>query len=197
MSKTRKVGIALTVMLVAVAVVMGQGFPGGFGGFGGGFGRPSQLINNDQVQKELKLTEEQLAKVRAAVQEQQKKMDAAVQKALDEILEGDQSKRLKQISLQLRGFQAFGDASVQAELKFTDEQKDSIKKIMAENAEKVKEIQAEGFGGFQKFGPLMKETQAKVAEVLTDAQKDQFKEMVGTQFKFEFKGFKFKKKTDE
>jgi Spy/CpxP family protein refolding chaperone len=170
-------------MMVAVAVAMGQGFPGGFGG--GGFAKPSQLINNDQIQKELKLTPEQL-----------KKLDAAVLKAIDGVLEPDQAKRLHQISLQLRGFQAFGDAAVQAELKFTDEQKDTIKKILDDNAEKMKEIQAEGFGGFAKIGPLMKETQAKVGEVLTDAQKDHFKEMVGAQFKFEFKGFKFKKKDE-
>jgi len=167
-----------------VAVGLGQG---PFGGFGrGGFGSPSQLINLPQVQQELKITPEQL-----------KKVDAAILKALADVLEPDQSKRLRQISLQMRGFQAFADTKVQEELKFTAEQKDSLKTILTENGEKMSELRKEkSFESFQKMGVLMKETQEKVTALLSDAQKDQFKEMVGPQFKMDFgKGF-FKKKDE-
>jgi Spy/CpxP family protein refolding chaperone len=177
------VSIAVGVLLLTVAVGLGQGpFPFG-GGFGGG--GPSQLIRNQQVQKELNITPEQM-----------KKIDAAILKAINDNLDGDQNKRLKQIGLQVRGFAVFADPTVQSDLKFTDEQKDSIKKLMEENAEKIKELFKEGFGGFAKIQELQKETREKVAAVLTDAQKDQFKEMVGAEFKLQMMGMKggFKKK---
>jgi Spy/CpxP family protein refolding chaperone len=180
-TKTRKASIAVGALLVTVAVGLAQGpFP--FGGFGGG-GGPSQLIRIQQIQKELKITPEQM-----------KKIDAGFLKVIADTLEGDQNKRLKQISLQVRGFAVFADPAVQSELKFTDKQKDSVKKIIKENAEKMKELFAEGFGGFAKIQELQKETGEKVTGVLTDAQKDQWKEMIGAEFKFQFKGFKKKDK---
>ena len=188
MTKTRKVGIALTVMAVMVAVALGQGFPGGFGGFGGG-GNPSTLIQNPQVQQELKVTPEQM-----------KKVNAAILKAINDNLEPEQAKRLKQIGLQLRGYQVFADAAVQAELKFTDEQKETVKTAIADNAEKIKELFKEGGFSketFVKMAELNKEAQAKVIGALTDAQKDQFKEMVGAEFKLQMMGkFGFKKKDE-
>jgi hypothetical protein len=185
-TRTRKVSIAVGVLLLTVAVGVAQGPFGGFGG--GGFGNPSQLIQIQQVQKELNLSPEQM-----------KKVNAAILKAINDSLEPDQAKRLKQIGLQLRGWQVFADAAVQADLKFTDEQKDSVKKIITENAEKVKEAFSEGgFAAFQKVQELNKEAQAKVTELLTDSQKDQFKEMVGAEFKLQFgKGKGFFKKKDE
>ena len=182
MTKTRKVSIAVGVLLLAVTVGLGQGPFGGFGGFGG---NPSQLINNPQVQQELKLTPEQM-----------KKVNAAVLKAINDNLEPDQAKRLKQISLQVRGYQVFADAAVQEELKFTDEQKTTVKTALSENAEKLKELFKEGFD-FQKMQEINKETQAKVIGALTDAQKDQFKEMVGAEFKLKMFGKGGFKKKDE
>ena len=187
MTKTRKVTIAIGVLLLAVTVGLGQGRFGRMGGGGGN--NPAQLIRNQQVQKELNITPEQL-----------KKIDAAIQKVIADNLDPDQSKRLKQITLQVRGYQVFADATVQAELKFTDEQKDSIKTIMADNAEKMKELFKGGVGGggggFQKIQELRKETQAKVVAVLTDAQKDQFKEMVGAEFKLQMGMGKGKKQKE-
>jgi Spy/CpxP family protein refolding chaperone len=182
------VSIAVGVLLATVAVGLAQGpfFPGGFGGGGG----PSQLINNPQVREELKITPEQA-----------KKIEAAILKAINDNLEPDQSKRLKQIGLQVRGYRVFADPAVQTELKFTDEQKDTVKTALTENAEKIKELFKEGGFGketFVKMFELNKETQAKVIGVLTDAQKEQFKEMVGAEFKLKMgmgKGF-FKKKDE-
>ena len=102
--------------------------------------------------------------------------------------------------LQLRGYQVFADAAVQAELKFTDEQKDTVKTAIADNAEKIKELFKEGGFSketFVKMAELNKEAQAKVIGALTDAQKDQFKEMVGAEFKLQMMGkFGFKKKDE-
>ncbi len=66
----RILGIALPLLAVTmlagnVAFAQGQGGRrgGGFGGFGGGFGGPGMMLGIPQVQKELKLSEDQIAKV--------------------------------------------------------------------------------------------------------------------------------------
>jgi hypothetical protein len=190
------VSIAVGVLLLTVGVGLAQ-FPfGGMGGFGG-FGKPSQLIRNDQVQKELKLSPEQLKKINAVIQEQQKKMEAAIEKAMGDVLEAEQSKRIWQISLQLSGFRAYADAKLQEELKFSDDQKDTVKKALTAFDEKISELRKEKAGGEQ-YGELFKETLEKLTAVLSDAQKDQFKEIKGEPFQLQFgkgKGF-FKKKEE-
>src|SRR5689334_19038493 len=100
MGKMWKTALVLSFSLLAVGPALAQGEkkggpPGGFP-FGGGMGGrgaqdPAALLNNPSVQKELKLSEDQ-----------QKKVPEAVMKALKEVLEPDQVKRLKQIQLQLR-----------------------------------------------------------------------------------------------
>src|SRR5438132_2019928 len=48
----------------------GRGGPGGFGGgFGGMFNSPEQLLMNEGVQKEIKLTDEQKKKIQTVNQE--------------------------------------------------------------------------------------------------------------------------------
>ncbi len=154
----RKIGVLLGTFalgLVLVNLVTGQqeaqkkrfgggGF--GFGGFGAVQTSPIALINNEQVQKELDITPEQLEKV-----------PEAIDKALAEVLNPKQSARLRQISLQLRGPRAFTDAKVQKDLKMTEEQVTSVKSILddstKEAAEIRKEAQAQGDfqGSFQKI----------------------------------------------
>src|SRR5262245_22191263 len=67
----RFLGVAVAVVAVclltadmALAQGQGQGRRGGFGGFGGMQIQPVMLLPNPQVQKELKLTEEQIAKIK-------------------------------------------------------------------------------------------------------------------------------------
>src|SRR5260370_22515102 len=118
------------VLLTSMALVMAQGFRG-FGGGGGG-----NLLKNQSVQKELKLTDDQIAKIEAVVKqvddkfkekrdttkkiedkqqrfekfgELQKKISSEILKDLSDVLKPDQSKRLKQIQLQLRQSMVFQD----------------------------------------------------------------------------------------
>ncbi len=192
----RKIGVLLGTFalgLVLVNLVTGQqeaqkkrfgggGF--GFGGFGAVQTSPIALINNEQVQKELDITPEQLEKV-----------PEAIDKALAEVLNPKQSARLRQISLQLRGPRAFTDAKVQKDLKMTEEQVTSVKSILddstKEAAEIRKEAQAQGDfqGSFQKIATLNKETAEKVQGILTADQRKQWKQMTGEEFKLEQKGF--------
>jgi Spy/CpxP family protein refolding chaperone len=201
--------LALAVGLVGGLVAPALAQPGA-GGFGGG---PGLLLMNPGVQKELKLTDEQVAKVRdalAKVREDRKddleklrdrdlpredraklmqKINEANTKALEGILRADQSKRLKQITLQTRGAQAFNDPEVQKALKLTDEQKDKLQKIGQESGQKMRELFQEGGDAqemMKKMAELRKETMTKAAGVLTDEQKKTWKEMTGSPFELRF-----------
>jgi Spy/CpxP family protein refolding chaperone len=111
----------------------------GRGGFGGGFGGPGFLFQNPGVQKELKLSDNQIKKItdanqsvrdkykdefealaklegderREKGQELRKKMTDETNKTLAEILKPEQNKRLKEITLQQEGARAFNDPEVQ------------------------------------------------------------------------------------
>ena len=201
----RKLGILLgcfVIGLLIVGLAEGQQQPkkkfGGFGGFGGGGGgiggNPILLINNDQVKKELEITDEQI-----------EKLPAALDKAVAEILNENQLKRFKQIQLQTRGNSVFTDAKVAAQLKISEEQRGNIESILKEAGQEraaiIKEAQANmDFKGIQdKTAALDKETKEKVQGVLTADQRKQWKQMIGAEFKLEQQGFGgfggFKKKT--
>lgn len=172
------------VLALSVSSVLAQrqgGFPG-FGAPGRGAADPASLLRNPQVVKELDLSEEQLQKVPEAV------MDA-----LKKVLEPKQMKRLQQIYLQQRGMAALQDAKIQKQLKLTNDQKETIDTIMDESAKELKEAMANARKGgnfrevFQKVATLRKEANERVKEVLTDAQKRQWEEMQGEEFKMEFR----------
>jgi hypothetical protein len=164
---------------------------GGFGGFGkgGGQGGPFTLINIKGVAEEIKLTDDQ-----------KNKMVDAQWKAIAMVLDDGQVKRLKQLDLQQRDYRAFTDPKVQETLKMTDQQKDSIKTIIAdydkEVTEMFKDFKGGGGkgGGFEKMQTLAKETKERVQGVLTKEQKRQFTEMLGDTFEFPTFGGKGKGK---
>jgi hypothetical protein len=177
MRSISRVGLVIGVALLLVADVSaqqrqrGQG-RGGRGGFGGG--GLGMLIQNEGVQKELKLSSSQVEQATAAIQkvrdkhqdelasvrdlqgdERREKMaslnktiSGEQEKALAGILTPDQVKRLKQIELQVRGAQAFSDAEVESHLKLTAEQKEKIKTIASDaQAERRELFQGGGAGG--------------------------------------------------
>jgi hypothetical protein len=154
---------------------------GGFGGFGkGGQGGPFALINTKGVAEEIKLTDDQ-----------KNKMVDAQWKAIAMVLDDGQVKRLKQLDLQQRDYRAFTDAKVQEALKMTDQQKESIKTIIADYDKEVTEMVKDfgkggkgGGGGFEKMQTLQKETKERVQGVLTKEQKRQWTEMLGDTFEF-------------
>lgn len=192
-----------------------QGGAGGFG-FGGRGLAGVQLLGNKSVQEELKITDEQKEKItpvltkisekqrdafgklrdlsaeerREKMQELQKEMTAMNEQGLKDvmpILTTDQTKRFKQIQIQVRGLEAYSDPEVVSALKLTDEQKDDIKKVNEEMAKQMREMfQPGGGGNFQeaqrKMTALRKETNEKVQSMLTDAQKKTLKELRGEAF---------------
>src|SRR5262245_18889649 len=122
------------VLLLAAAATAQPG--------GGGFMRnPAMLLNQESVRKELKLSDEQVkkaeefgAKMRERFQDLQglegeerrakvQEINKESEKTVGEILKPEQSKRLKQIGLQLQGPSAFTSQDVVKDLSITDEQK--------------------------------------------------------------------------
>jgi hypothetical protein len=163
--------------------------------FGKGSSNPATLILNESVKKELRLTDQQLAKV-----------PEAIMKALAEVLDADQMKRLKQIELQVKGARAFAEPAVQTSLKMNSEQKDNVQAILADAdkdlAELGKEMQKEFKSGNvqalqalrEKMTANSKETRVRCTSVLTADQKRIWQEMIGDDFKLETPKFDFGKK---
>jgi hypothetical protein len=144
------------------------GGPGGGGGIGG-------LLQNESVQKELKIDKAEADKLKEAVtkvqdqhkdaiaklrdlpqnerrtkgEELNKTVNEETLKAVSGILSADQTKRLKQIELQQAGVRAFSRPDVQQALKLTDEQKDALKTIAEDVAKQQRELfqGARGQGG--------------------------------------------------
>jgi hypothetical protein len=128
-----------------------------------------RMLDNKDLQKELKLTEDQVTKAKGAADdvfkkhaddfkdidfrspEGREKMGTMMRevgketlKAMDSVLNADQMKRFRQIMLQqsinMQGPAVFNDPEVQKDLKLTDEQKDKIKTINSDLGEDRAEL---------------------------------------------------------
>jgi hypothetical protein len=162
---------AILVCLIAgnVAHAQGRGGRGGRGGFGFGGQMPAiMLVQNAQVQKELKTTDEQNGKIkeiadasrpaegaarpnfqemtdeqRTAFREEMRKRGEENNKKVVAVLTADQNARLKQIQLQLQGIRALSEnEEVIKELSISDEQKAAVKTIVEESGKKMQELRA-------------------------------------------------------
>lgn len=169
------------LMMLAAFAVFAVGMAGAqpFGGFGKGKGAAGDyftLVNNGQIRGELKLTDEQAAKLPAAALE-----------ALAKVLDKNQLQRLKQISLQQKGNSAYLDGDVKKELKITDDQAKKIQTAIDKQNKETQEMFQNMNFDFERIQELAKEATDTVQGVLTAAQKDSWKKMTGEPF--EMKGF--------
>ncbi len=160
-----KTTIILGLALLLAGPALGQRGPGR-----GGFGGPGMLIQNQSVQKELKLTDDQIQKIKDASQsiadkhkddfaalrnlqgderrekgqELGKKVADETNQALAGILKPEQTKRYKEIMLQQEGARAFNGEEVQKALSLTDDQKEKIKTINEDAAKEMRELFPQG-----------------------------------------------------
>ena len=200
----------MCVALALAAVIVGTAFAQpGF--FGGGGVSPAQLVMNKGVQEELKLTDEQKekaakinedlrGKMREAfqnaagdfekVREEMQKLNAAAAKPINEMLKPEQAKRLKQIELQVAGFNALSREDVQKELKLTDKQKTEIKTASEKMRNDIMELFQGGFDpekaqeNQKKIQAMNKENVEKVVKTFNDEQKKTWTEMLGKPFNY-------------
>ncbi len=123
--------------------------------------------------------------------EYRQKADQKLEAFLKETLKEDQLKRLRQLIFQQEGLVAVGQPDVAKELNFTDDQRKQFMTVMQDLHKKVEPLlkQAQEGGDPQEIGPkimkLRKEQEGQLEAVLTDAQKKQWKEMIGEPFTLE------------
>jgi Spy/CpxP family protein refolding chaperone len=176
--------LRLTLPVLGICLLVGNvAFAQGRGRGGFQMGGP-MLLTNEQVKKELKITDEQKTKIDEVVQtlrppegtnpfqlqgaerdayfaELQKKNEAALKKIDAEILNPEQVARFKQVVLWVQGSRALVDnAELGKQLNLTDDQKGAVKTIVDESDKKRREL-------FQGLGQASPEDRAKAFEQMT------------------------------
>ena len=207
MKKLGRIALVLAVVAMASSPALAQQRQqrqrGQQGGFGGG---TIFLLTQKSVQDELKLSGEQVTKIKELSDKQResfrgqrgprdeearKKREEARQtteKAVAEILKPDQLKRVKQISLQQQGGRALSNPEIAAALKLSDEQKDKIKSIQEETRTARGQRGQRGQRSeeeLKKQQEARKATNEKLMKVLTSEQKTKWMELTGEPFKGE------------
>jgi Spy/CpxP family protein refolding chaperone len=177
---------ALTVlgaMLVAVSAYAQPNEGGAPGGRGRGMGGPGMLLRSEQIQKELKLTDEQKEKVKAlAAEPRGNRQD--MEKKIAEILKPEQVERLKQIRLQMGGAAALANREVVKALGLSDDQVAKLKAIQDAARAKMQDVPREERRA--KMAEMRKETMDKAIEVLTPPQREKYEKLKGAKIDIDF-----------
>lgn len=165
---------------------------------------PLDILSRPNVQKDLKLTEEQVKKVteatekyraewlelqKAARQNPGQEETAKKQvKLLDDsemaaarILDKAQTTRFKQIQRQTLGPRAFANPDIAAELRLTKEQLQQIQDIQQESQREISKLTRKGMTKQQRdeVSRLGKERNERILKLLTAEQVAKWKEMTG------------------
>ncbi len=114
---------------------------------------------------------------------------ADVQKKIDEVLNADQQKRLRELTIQQAGaMMILNDEKLQKELGVTADQLDKMRGVMQDAMQDMQQARQDAQGDrtamMQKMQEMRKAMAAKVEAELTSAQKTKFKELQGKAFKF-------------
>jgi Spy/CpxP family protein refolding chaperone len=204
--------LSLAALLTSPALAQGRG---GFGRGGGGLG---MLLSNASVQKELKLDDSQVEKAkehaeklrekqqelretlqglepderRTKMAEATKEMNALTLKEGGAFLKPEQVARLKQISYQTQGLQAFNDPEIAKKLNLTDAQKADIQEISREVMETTRGLYQQDQSPEERAEAMKKGTEARKAGLikaeakLNDEQQKTWKELLGAPFTLVF-----------
>jgi hypothetical protein len=181
-------------------------------------GAQLMLAGQASVQKELKLTEDQVSKVKeldakarasrqGLVKRNQKErqqsdqeLAKANEKALAGMLTPEQSKRLRQIAVQVKGAlfvlhrpNNTAETEVAQAVGLTDEQRQRISAVWEDFQASSKQLLRAGAGGgniifatpeaIKKVQALSSKFDAEVVALLTDEQKRKWKDLIGEPFK--------------
>lgn len=208
--------LAAVAVLVSTSAGQDQGKSkrqrGGFGMFGGAMGVRMDLLTNADVQKELKLTEDEKAfvtllkqqsdesgreffeKLRDLPQEERaakfQQRAKEQEKQVAEIL-GNRMDRFKQIQLQLTGLaMAINMPDYQQKLKITDSQKEKLEEMRQSAREEMGKFFGPNAEGDEEsrakaFAEFRKKQNEAAQNLLTDEQKKSWQEMTGTPITFD------------
>ena len=163
------------------------------------------LLRQKSVQKELKLTDDDVKKImeftnkesgeygkalRLAEKDRTAKfneLERANKQFLEDNLSAGQRKRLEQITLQVTGLYQLGRPEVVKALNLTEEQQTKFEEMQKEARKALEEIitATERAGKSEKLAMLREETNKKILAALTDEQKAKVREIVGEPFRGE------------
>jgi len=207
--KLTKLALIVTVAAIACsALAQGGGGGGRRGGQRGGAGQayaPMTLVNREEVQKELNITDDQKTKItdlRASLRQKSQdavtaagddrqaqgaaraKVNADAVKDLAAILTPDQFKRLRELQIQWTGPSiAFTDAEVGSAVGVTDDQKAKYKDLQAKQQQAMTEARTNAAGDQQAMREAMTKNQKimedELGKLLTDDQKTKLGTMGG------------------
>lgn len=122
------------------------------------------------------------------LEEHRKDAREKLAKQLKDALQPEQLKRLRQVTLQLEGAFALGQEDVRKELKISQQQVMKFMAIVQELHKKVEPLIKEAHAGGNpeeirpKIEQIRKDHGKQIEDVLTDAQKKQWKELLGPPF---------------
>jgi hypothetical protein len=118
-------------------------------------------------------------------QEFRQEANKAIGQVLGELLNPEQQKRLRQIVLQQEGLFSLGNPEVAGELKLSDEQKSKFMAVIQETQKRFEALQrkAQMTGKPEEVqreaSAIRKEQEGKIEALLTDAQRQQWKQTLG------------------
>jgi hypothetical protein len=157
---------------------------------------PLTLLLYPDVQKELKLSDEQISQTKILVENswktfkelgldkenalKRKKVVRDTGEMLRKMLTPEQFHRLEQLQLQQVGPGAFFDPVVARTIKLSDEQKNKIKTIVENSS--LQRFEIYNKGAFKKLARLDKKVLSEITSELNADQKTGFKEILGEPF---------------
>jgi Spy/CpxP family protein refolding chaperone len=152
-------------------------------------------LADEAVQAELKLTDEQKSKIEELGQgprpdfSQIREMSSEERSAFFEdlrqkseagikgILSEEQFARVRQLTLRAAGLSSLSQSDVQTDLKLTDEQKETLSKLIAEQSTARRSLGREGTP--EQRQKRLDGWNAKITSVLTDEQKEAWEKLLG------------------
>lgn len=162
-----------------------------------------QLVANEAVQAELKVTDDQkkaieevaaeartaLKGIRKLTPEERQKKTAETRKTvegkLEKLLKAEQSKRLTQIDLQQRGPLVLTQKKIAEQMELTDAQKKEFRELQQNITKETAKLREGGTKGAElneKTAKLRQEASEKIVKALTDAQKKNWQKLTGEAF---------------
>ena len=166
------------------------------------FQNPLIFVENRDIQKDLKLSEDQARKLvelsrahaesirglgfQPADLEKRKKANEAALKGLGDLLDAGQTKRLKQLELQQRGAGVFGDPQIAKDLAITPEQRGAIITVLQGSNPKWIAIIQGAKGNQQeiqkKLAEVHRDLSADIVKKLTKDQQAKWRDLAGMPF---------------
>ena len=164
------------------------------------FQSPLLLVENKDVQKDLKLADAQLTKLAELSKsyadsvrglgfqdlDKRKKANAVAASGLQELLTASQAKRLKQLELQQRGAGVFGDPQIVKELDISPQQKSAIITTLQTFTPRYVKIFQGAKGNQQEIqkqlAALHREYTADIVKTLTKEQQAKWRDLAGPAF---------------